>query len=852
MHRLPATHTPRDARWRGSLLVVFSSLLLGFAWLPAFAAENPDPRLLRVRGDRVTAARLSQLGFDVLPAPRHDAILVLEWPGDAERLAALGIATQVEDATPGATLGHRTRADFARLKRPADKLVMSAARSDGQYRLEAAPAFGFGGLGGFYKLAEIKMKLDDWVASDPGNVIADKVDTVGTTVMGRPIWGLAIHSAWPGPGPDPRPVTLLSALTHAREPEGMQAIVRFVDDLIARYPTDAHVQYLLAHRRLYVCPVVNPDGYKYNEDRWVATGSFNFWRKNQRDNNNSGTFNTSTDGVDLNRNYPYKWGLNNLGSSGSQSSDTYRGPSAGSEPETQAQMNLVISKQVLTGMSFHTYSDLHIHPWGWTLNATPDSLLFQRWTDDMTIANGYTGGLAPRFLYEVNGEFNDWCYGEVVAKPKGFTWTPEVGSPEDGFWPLPSRITPLADENLRMCYYVLGIGGPYLQIDSHTVEGGFLPAGFSKRLLVQATNVGLASSGSAVTGTLSSLTAGANVLQPVMDIGIVASLAATPPGIPSTDWFQVSVDDTVTPGRALQFAIAFSTSDGVLSRDTLTIVSGVPTILFASPGEDGLGSWIANGWGLETGPPGTYFSDSPNSSHPSNMDFRLRTRFPFDLRNGLHAWVRHRSKWVYESRWDGGLIEASSDSINWIALPSTAAVPSRGVTGAAIPAAGPVIQGSRTLWADDWTDLSLYAGKSYSERVWVRFRSVSDGNTNNDGLNLDNIEVYLYDPAAQPGPTAVGDSRAGTLELAAPAPNPAAARVSLAFTLPQATRVRLEIIDLQGRRVRELANGHYDANRWVYGWDLRDEASQRVRAGIYFARLVTDSGVRTQRFAVIH
>src|SRR5262249_42501197 len=153
-------------------------------------------------------------------------------------------------------------------------------------------------------------------------------------------------------------------------------------------------------------------------------------RKNLRDNDNSGTVN-SVDGVDLNRNYGYKWGIDDQGSSGLPSSGTYRGTSAFSEPETRAQRDIVVALGPKTGLSFHTYSDLLLNPWGYTIGASPDSSKFQEWTDDMTLGNGYEAGQSPRVLYGVNGEFNDWAYGDVVLKPRAFTWTPEVGGPND-------------------------------------------------------------------------------------------------------------------------------------------------------------------------------------------------------------------------------------------------------------------------------------------------------------------------------------------------------------------------------------------------------------------------------------
>src|SRR5439155_10842249 len=220
----------------------------------------------------------------------------------------------------------------------------------------AAPPIGSGGMGGYYTSAEIKMKLDDLVAGDTHNVVADKIDTVGLSREGRPIWGLEIgkHIV----GPDTRPVVFYSALTHAREPGGMQTLFYFVDDLLSRYGTDAFATYLLNKRRIYIVPLVNPDGYKVNEDTYTNTASFGFWRKNTRDNDGSGTFNAAQDGVDINRNYGFKWAYDDIGSSPNQTTDTYRGPSPFSESETQVERDLVTALQPKTGLSYHTYSDL--------------------------------------------------------------------------------------------------------------------------------------------------------------------------------------------------------------------------------------------------------------------------------------------------------------------------------------------------------------------------------------------------------------------------------------------------------------------------------------------------------------
>src|SRR5262249_55600739 len=153
------------------------------------------------------------------------------------------------------------------------------------------------------------------------------------------------------------------------------------------------------------------------------------------DNNDSGTFDNPGDGVDLNRNFGYQWGLDDVGSSPVPGAETYRGLFEFSEPETEAQRSIVAALQPKTGIAFHTFGDYFIFPWGFTPSAAPDSVDFFDWSRDATRTNHLILGQAPRTLYRVNGEFNDWMYGETGEKPRVYSWTPEVGNGDDDFWP---------------------------------------------------------------------------------------------------------------------------------------------------------------------------------------------------------------------------------------------------------------------------------------------------------------------------------------------------------------------------------------------------------------------------------
>ena len=104
--------------------------------------------------------------------------------------------------------------------------------------------------------------------------------------------------------------------------------------------------------------VANPDGYQYSFD------TERLWRKNLRDNNGDGQI-TVGDGVDPNRNFAEHWGYDNEGSSPDPADETYRGPSAASEPETQAMQGLIDRIKPKFQSNLHSFGEWLLYPQGW-------------------------------------------------------------------------------------------------------------------------------------------------------------------------------------------------------------------------------------------------------------------------------------------------------------------------------------------------------------------------------------------------------------------------------------------------------------------------------------------------------
>ncbi|MBD3288191.1 T9SS type A sorting domain-containing protein, partial [candidate division KSB1 bacterium] len=290
------------------------------------------------------------------------------------------------------------------------------------------------------------------------------LQSIGQSWEKREIWALKISDNVNQDETGEADVLYMANL-HAREMITPDIIMYFMNWLIENYGTDAYITHLLNNRQLWLIPTLNPDGREH-----VFTGSIDNiwvyydpirWRKNLRDNNNNNMFDADSDGVDLNRNFGYEWGLD-IGSSGNVRDNTYRGPEPFSEPETNSLRNFVEQHRFVISLSYHSYGQWLLFPWGHKKkNAeTPDHAQFLALAENCVAYNGYTPANGAQFDYIVSGDSDDWLYGEQETKPKIFAFTPEVGSPEQNyFWPPPELIDDLVLENLGPNIYIAYAAG---------------------------------------------------------------------------------------------------------------------------------------------------------------------------------------------------------------------------------------------------------------------------------------------------------------------------------------------------------------------------------------------------------
>jgi carboxypeptidase T len=260
---------------------------------------------------------------------------------------------------------------------------------------------------------------------------------IGSSVEGRPIWALRLGER----RPDARKVAFLGC-HHAREWISVEVPYLLAADLLTNSSTDPVQQWLSAHE-IWVAPMVNPDGHEFTRT------DARLWRKNRRRNANGSI------GVDPNRNYGYMWGTLNIDTSSHVPSDeTYVGPRAFSEPEVRAVRNLVAAQLFAGVLTYHSYSQLILYPWGYTGDPIADPAdraeLSGLGADMQQLIKGvhgrtYTAQQASA-LYPTAGDTVDWVYGEYGVP--SFTVELRPATAMDGGFILPaSQITPAFEEN---------------------------------------------------------------------------------------------------------------------------------------------------------------------------------------------------------------------------------------------------------------------------------------------------------------------------------------------------------------------------------------------------------------------
>jgi len=639
--------------------------------------------------------------------------------------------------------------------------------------LQDPNGFGYGSMGGYFTWNEMLAQLDTLHARYPG-IISAKMpvsDTI-SSVEGRPLYYVKISD-----NPlqnEPEPEVLFTALHHAREPGSLSQMIYFMYYLCENYSTDSMIKSLVDQTQLYFIPCVNPDGYIYNQTTNPQGGGM--WRKNRRINGN-GTF-----GIDLNRNYGYNWGYDDTGSSPQNNSDTYRGTSPFSEPETRAVRSFCLQHQFRIAINNHTYGNLLVYPWGYEASLyTPDSANFVHMAKLMTEENHYLFGTGDQTVgYVTNGDSDDWMYGEQTEKSKILSMTPEAGSDAFGFWPPQSEILPFCRSMCHMNLEVCKMMHHYISLTPIRKTSIFQQNFYAPFRLISA---GTADS---IQGTVTLIPLSQNIAS----VGPPKNYTNLMPWQEMNDSISIELQSGITYGEEIRFA--FRTNNGMYAYDdTIRMTYAQMQNLSFDPC-NALVNWQSATWGTES--PGnnspSCFSDSPGGNYPDNTEEILLLNQTFTPDSASGAWLTYDLTWNIETGYDYMVTEVSADNGgSWVPLCGKYTHP-----GNANQLQGqPILDGIQNQWVSEEMSLQDFLGQS----LLIRFRLVSDPFISYDGIKIDNISIVRQNA----WPTAIKESQPEKVWRIIPNPATESAKLYVSPELVNASVLR--ICNSDGRVVIE-------------------------------------------------
>lgn len=693
----------------------------------------------------------------------------------------------------------------ARSQRAATEARTAPCTPEGSVRQYPTPAnYTYGSMGGYHTYTQLLQVLDDMAAKFPNLITVRKpISDTLTTHEGRPLWHVKISDN-PNVRETDEKEVLYTALHHAREPNGLSQMLFFMWYLLENYERDAEVKALVDNLELYFIPCINPDGYVYNET--TNPDGYGYWRKNRRDNGND------IYGVDLNRNYGYQWGYNNSGSSPNPQSDTYRGPSGFSEPETRMVRDFCLQHNFLFAQNYHTFSNLLIYPWSFSDSpADPKMIdygaLFVR-------ENGYRPGTTSQTVgYPVNGSSDDWMYGIAGT----FSFTPEVGL--TGFWPDKSEIDNLNRENMwtnlatALCALRYGeltwkkqvtIDNLKFKVDYQLKRYGLLFGALAVSILPVTPNIEQVGSPKPF------------FLQPFQS---------------DNGSFDVVLKPDTKLGEEVVFALALD-NGYYIKADTVHMVyvgGATNQTAFVEAGNN-MTYWDddANVWGTTTehfvSAPSS-ITDSPGDDYQPGTFAQLTLKTPVRIpANATGARLRFWGRW--EMSEDNAYVQVLAEDDNGTTTPLCGLYTEPGTPDQAPNQ--PIYDGLRLQWTEERMGLSDFIGKS----IRIRFVIYTGGPAIYDGFYFDDLRIEYVDPNT----SAVVTLPLEQFQLEQNQPNPTNGTTLIRWEQHfPGQQVVLNVTDALGNPVWEQTLAASATNQALVD-------TRAWPAGVYFYRLRTADG----------
>ncbi len=673
--------------------------------------------------------------------------------------------------------------------------------------------FNLGSMGGYLTYQEMLNELDQMKALYP-NLITTKENISNFLTEGQadnstspPIGGNGIKWVKISDNPttsEGEPQILYSAIHHAREPASLSQLIFYMWYLLENYDSNPEIQSIVNNTELYFVPVVNPDGYLYNEKTDPNGGGY--WRKNRKNGY----------GVDPNRNYDYYingdpsdnvWG--GEGTSTDTSSEVYAGTGPFSEVENQAMKWFVENHNFIMAFNNHTSGNLLLYPYGYTNNApTPENDLYVGISAELVSQNGFNNIISSG-LYPAAGDSDDFMYGTVGTHNKIYAFTPEIGP---SFWPPSNQI-----EGICKGMMYLNLTGAKMVNNFATVKDTspqFTGEQSSVDLTFDLKRLGVSGSGNFSVS-----------LNPITTNIVSAGSPVIFNNLSSLEEVSGNITYNLTTGISSGDTISFEMIVNNEDYDKVTIITktyGVLQSVFNDVGDSVTDNFNNNGWATTSATyvsPSSSITDSPNGNYQNNANKTITISDQIDLTAALGANVTFYAKWDIENNWDYVQLEVSTNNGNtWI--PQCGNFTNEGSTNNGQPTGEPLYDGTQNDWVLEEINLSDYLG----EQILVRFQFESDGAQSADGFYFDDLKINIIDETL------------GTTDLSETVfnvyPNPVETLLTINTT---STNYSIAIYNIQGQLVNEIKN--------ISETQTIDYSNYTT--GIYFMKIVSENTSKT-------
>jgi len=672
--------------------------------------------------------------------------------------------------------------------------------------------FNLGSMGGYLTYQEMLNELDQMKALYP-DLITTKANISNFLTEGQPdnsttpsIGSNGIKWVKISDNPNTNegePQILYSAIHHAREPASLSQLIFYMWYLLENYDNNPEIQSIVNNTELYFVPVVNPDGYLYNEKTDPNGGGF--WRKNRKNGY----------GVDPNRNYDYYingdsnnnvWG--GEGTSTDPNSEVYAGTGPFSEVENQAMKWFVENHDFVMAFNNHTSGNLLLYPYGFTDNfPTPENSLFEGISAELVSKNGFNNMISSG-LYPAAGDSDDFMYGTVGTHNKIYAFTPEIGP---SFWPPSNQIEGICKSMMYLNITAAEMVNNYATV-TDTSPSFVQPS--TSEITFNLRRLGISGNGD-FTVSINPISAN------ISSVGSPVSFTNLDPLEEVNGAISYDLNAGISIGDEINLELIVN--NGSFNQITnITKIFGSFSPIFEDAGNSVSDNYNNNGWGTTTSTyvsPSSSITDSPTGDYQNNENKTITLSNEVDLTSAMGATISFYAKWDIENNWDYVQIEVSTNNGNtWI--PQCGNYTNEGSSNSGQPTGEPLYDGTQNDWVLEKINLSDYLG----EQILVRFQFESDNAQRADGFYFDDLKINILDETL--GATDFSET------VFVLYPNP----VKNVLTInTSSSNYSVEIYNIQGQLISEIGAVS----------DTQTIDYSGYSSGIYLMRITSENMVKT-------